>query len=325
MISKMVSFFLLLVTFLIVPLDGIGWTSEKAYPNRPIEMIIPFPPGGPTDISARIIQQPLEAALGVPITFTYKAGANGALGAGFLANAKPDGYTIGNIPISTFISTPQLSSVPYSYHDVIPICIHTVDPVVVVSRPGTAWRTLEELVDFAQKNPGKLTYGSPGMGSACFVVVELIKLHFGLDIPAVQFQGTSPVKTAVLGGHVDFGTGGFSSFASLIKAGQIVPLVVTAPEPLADFPEIPIITKKGLAKPSIDLWNGIYAPQKCPKDVVEKLALAMGKVMKDPAIISQFKKSMFLVDYRDSKETLKLMQQGFDETSSVVKRLGIRK
>lgn len=312
--------------FVIGVLCTIGSASEEAYPSRPIEMIIVFPPGGPTDMSVRIMQPVLETTLGVPLIFTYKVGGNGALGADFLTKAKPDGYTIGNVPISTFISSPQFNpSIPYKYTDITPICIHTVDPVVLVSRPDAPWKTLGELVDYAKKNPGKLNYGSPGMGSACFVVVELIKLHFGLEITPVQFQGTAPVRTAVLGGHVDFGTGGLSGFIPLIKAGKIIPLVVTTFKPSVDFPDIPTIAKKGLPKPSIDLWNGIFVPQKCPKNVIEKLSWAMEKVMKDPAVISQLEKAMFIIEYRTSEETIRLMEEGFNEITKVVKKLGIVK
>jgi len=312
--------------FLTVALFFSVSVSEEKYPNHPIEIIISFPPGGPVDTAARIIQPSLQAALGVPIILTNKGGAGGALATDFVANAKPDGYTILHTSTTPLTVVPNVNpAITYKILDFTPICVYSADWCVIVAKPGAPWKTLEELIDYAKKNPGKLNYATTGMGTTPYFVFELFKLHYGLDIVPVQFQGSSPTKNAILGGHTDLAASGMSVMVPLLKAGNITGLVTSAPKRLPEFPTIPTMMEKGFPDASVNILNGLFVPQKCPKIVVEMFSREMEKIVKDPAIIRHLEKADLFVYYRDSAATLKLLEQDFKAIAKVVKKVGVGK
>src|SRR6266542_1604655 len=187
---------------------GATMALGHAYPARPVEFIIPFAPGGPTDTAIRLIQPALSSNLGVPVVLVNKAGGGGALGMDAVAKAKPDGYVLAATVRSTLTILPASQpDVPYKISDFTPIGTYAVDSQTVMVKTGAPWKTLEELVDHAKKNPGTLTYGSAGQGTNSFFTMELLKLAYGIDIGHVPFAGSGPVKNALLGGHVQVGAG----------------------------------------------------------------------------------------------------------------------
>jgi tripartite-type tricarboxylate transporter receptor subunit TctC len=302
------------------------WAAEETYPIRQIELILNFPPGGPLDTGARIIHSALQKEMGVPILLTTKGGAGGALGADFVAKAKADGYTVLATNNGALTIAPQVNAqITYKHQDFIPVCTFVADPAVITSKAKAPWKNLDELVDYAKKNPGKLNYGTPGMGTVAFFTMELFKMAYGLDIVAVHFQGTGPAKNAILGGHVDLASSGFGSLAPLIRSGDIVPLVTTASKRVAAFPDVPTMAEKGFPDATLNIWFGILVPQKCPSNVAPRLSEAMDKVMKDPAIISQLEKSGLIVDYRDRGATLKLLEQEYATLAKVIQKTGMGK
>jgi len=324
---KRAGLILVVVTFLILSVSSFVSASEKGYPNRPIQIIITYAPGGPLDTSVRLIHPTLQSILGVPVILENKAGAAGALGADYVAKAKPDGYTIAAFCHLTLGITPYFNtSVTYKPSDFIPICTFTADPSLISSKPGVPWKTLEELIEYAKKNPGKLNYGSTGFGSLNYMVMELFKFHYGLDIVPVHFQGTGPVKNAILGGHVDLAITGFSNMISLIKAEKIIPMLITTKKRLDDFPDIPTFLEKGFSEEaSFSIWNGLFVSRNCPRPVVDKLVWAMEKTMKDPATITQIEKAGLIVDYRDTASTLKLLEYHSSAAKKVVEKLKLTK
>jgi tripartite-type tricarboxylate transporter receptor subunit TctC len=271
--------------------------SGADYPVREVEMVVSFPAGGPADASARILAPKLSAALGVPIAVVNKTGGGGSVGADYVAKAKPDGSTIFNSTNSAF----------------------TISPVIlkdITVRVGGPARTLEEFVDYARKNPGKLNYGSAGLGTVSFFTMELFKQAYGLDIAHVPFQGTGPVKNAILGGHVTVASSGFGSLAPLIRAGDLIPLVTTAPKRVAAFPQVPTMAEKGFPDASLNIWMGIYVPARTPKPVVEALTRAFNQAAKDPAVLTALDKAGMQGYYHTGEETLKLLEA---ETAAVKK------
>jgi tripartite-type tricarboxylate transporter receptor subunit TctC len=302
------------------------WAAEEKYPTRQIELILNFPPGGPLDTGARIIHPALQKEMGVPILLTTKGGAGGALGADYVAKAKPDGYTVLATNNGALTIAPQINAqITYKYQDFTPVCTFVADPAVITSKAKAPWKNLDELVDYAKKNPGKLNYGTPGMGTVAFFTMELFKMAYGLDIVAVHFQGTGPAKNAILGGHVDLASSGFGSLAPLIKSGDIIPLVTTASKRVVAFPDVPTMAEKGFPDATLNIWFGLLVPQECPPQVASRLGAAMSKVMRDPAIISQLEKSGLIVDYRDREATLKLLTQEYTTLTKVIQKTGIGK
>jgi tripartite-type tricarboxylate transporter receptor subunit TctC len=216
-------------------------------------------------------------------------------------------------------------AITYKHEDFTPIYLLASDPVLICSLPDQPWKNLDELVAYAKKNPGKLNYGSTGLGTTSFFTMELFKLSYGLDIVPVHFQGSGPIRTAILGGHVNLCSTTFGPMASLVKAGKINPLVTSALNRIPDFPGIPTLAERGFAEASMNMWMGIFAPGKCPGIVVEKLVRATEKAIKDPSIATQLRKIDILPDYRTGEETRKLMEKDWKMITQVVQKLGIGK
>jgi tripartite-type tricarboxylate transporter receptor subunit TctC len=321
----------LLVTAALLAWALAGWPAPPAstqarYPSHPIEFIIPFPPGGPADTAARIIQPPLAAALGAPIVLVNKPGGGGALGGDYVAKSKPDGHTVYATTNSTLtIITAMQPDLTYRPSDFAAVGSYMTDLGVITARAGGSWRTLDEFVDYARKNPGKLSYGSAGLGTVSFFTVELFKLAYGLDITHVPFQGTGPVKNAIMGGHVTIASSGLSSLAPLIKSGDLLPLVTTAPRRVAAFPDVPTLAEKGFPEASLNIWMALFVPAKTPRDVVERLSQALEKTMKDPAVVAVVEKAGMVVDFRDPAGTARLVETEHQAVKKVVARLGIGK
>jgi tripartite-type tricarboxylate transporter receptor subunit TctC len=287
------------------------------YPVREIEMVVSFPAGGPGVASARILAPKLSAALGVPIAVVNKTGGGGSVGADYVAKARPDGATIFNSTNSAFTISPViLKEITYKISDFTAIGAYAADLGVITVRAGGPARTLEEFVEYARKNPGRLNYGSAGLGTVSFFTMELFKQAYGLDIAHVPFQGTGPVKNAILGGHVSVASSGFGSLAPLIRSGDLIPLVTTAPKRIAAFGQVPTMAEKGFPDASLNIWMGVYVPAKTPRPVVEALTRAFNQAAKDPAVLAALDKAGMQGYYQTGEETLKLLEA---ETSAVKK------
>jgi len=319
--------FLIAATVLVLAaLPTPGALAQPTYPNRPIEFIIPFPPGGPADTAARIIQPQMSAALGVPIVLVNKPGGGGALGGDYVAKSKPDGYTVYATTNSTLtIITAMQPDLTYRPSDFAAVGSYLTDLSVITAKAGGPWKTLDEFVDHAKKNPGKLSYGSAGLGTVSFFTVELFKLAYGLDITHVPFQGTGPVKNAIMGGHVTIASSGLSSLAPLMRSGDLLPLVTTAPKRVAAFPNVPTLAEKGAPEASLNIWMALFVPAKTPRDIVDRLSQALDKTMKEPSVLAAVEKSGMIIDFRDPAGTAKLVETEHEAVKKVVTRLGIGK
>jgi tripartite-type tricarboxylate transporter receptor subunit TctC len=319
------------VTASVLALTLAGWAAPRtlaqpAYPSRPIEFVIPFPPGGPADTAARIIQPSLSAALGVPIVLNNKPGGGGAIGGDYVSKSKPDGYTVYATTNSTLtIITAMQPDLTYRPSDFAPVGSYMTDIGVITAKPGGSWKTLDEFVDYAKKNPGRLSYGSAGLGTVSFFTVELFKQAYGLDLTHVPFQGTGPVKNAIMGGHVTLGSSGLSSFAPLMKSGDLIALVTTAPKRVPAFPDVPTLAEKGFPEASLNIWMALFVPAKTPREVVDKLSRALEKTMKESSVVAAVEKSGMVVDYRDPAATAKLVETEHEAVKKVVARLGVGK
>ena len=300
--------------------------AQAPYPTRPIECVIPFAPGGPTDTAIRLIQPQLSANLGVPLVLVNKAGGGGALGMDAVAKAKPDGYTLAATVRSTVTILPATQpDVTYKLGDFAVVGAYALDSQVVLVKAGSPWKTLEELVDYAKKNPGKLSYGTAGLGTNSFFTMELLKLTYGLDMTHVPFGGSGPVKNAVLGGHVQVGAASLSPMLSVLKSGDVVALAISATKRIPAIPNVPTMTEKGQPDASLSTWAELYAPAKTPKAVIDRLAQALEKTMKDPAVVSAIEKAGLVVEYHPPEETLRLIQRENEIVTRLAKQLGLGK
>ncbi len=300
--------------------------AQVLYPTRPIEFVIPFAPGGPTDTAIRIVQPQLSANLGVPLVLVNKAGGGGGLGMDAVAKAKPDGYTLAATVRSTVTILPATQpDITYKISDFAVVGSYVVDSQVILVKAGAPWKTLEDLIDHAKKNPGKLSYGSAGLGTNSFFTMELLKLTYGLEMTHVPFGGSGPVKNALLGGHVQVGAAALSPTLSVIRSGDVVALVTGAAKRIATIPNVPTMTEKGQPDASLSTWAEIYAPAKTPKAIVDRLAQALEKTMKDPAVIAAIEKAGLVVEQHGPEATLKLIQRENEIVTRVAKQLGLGK
>ena len=303
---------------------GPAWSAD--YPVRDVEMIVSFPAGGPADASARILAPKLSQLLGVPIAVVNKTGGGGSVGADYAAKARPDGSVVYNSTNAAFTTGPViLKDITYKLGDFTPIGAYAADLGVITVRAGGPAKTLEEFVEHARKNPGRLTYGSAGLGTVSYFAMELFKHAYGLDITHVPFQGTGPVKNAILGGHVNVACSGLGSLAPLIRSGDLVPLVTTAPKRVAGFTQVPTMAEKGHPEASLNIWMGLYVPAKTPRPVVDALTRAFNQAAKDPAVIAALEKAGMQGFYHTGEETAKLLAEEAATVARVADKAGLRK
>jgi tripartite-type tricarboxylate transporter receptor subunit TctC len=316
----------LLAAVALLAAGGPSPAAAQPYPTRPVEFIIPFAPGGPTDTAIRLIQPVLAANLGQPVVLINKAGGGGAIGMDGVAKAKPDGYTLAATVRSTLTILPATQpDVPYKISDFAAIGTYAIDSQVITVKSGAPWKTLEELVDHVKKNPGKLTYGSAGQGTNSFFTMELLKLAYGLDVAHVPFGGSGPVKNAVLGGHVQVGATALSPVLSVIRSGDLIALVTSATRRNPAIPSVPTLTDKGQGDISLSTWAELWAPAKTPKPIMDRLVQALDKTMKDPAVVAAIEKAGLQVEYNDPAATLKLVERENEVVRAVARKLGLTK
>jgi tripartite-type tricarboxylate transporter receptor subunit TctC len=317
----------IVVTLLVLVAAVAGVPPATAeYPDRPIEMIITFPPGGPTDIAARVVQPHLAKTLNVPMVLVNRGGSGGAVAMDAVAKAKPDGYTIAATVRSTISITPAVqANVPYRLKDFEMIGAYAASPQALVVRKDSPWKTLEELVSGVKAAPGKYSYGSAGQGTNSHLSMELLKLARGLDMAHVPFQGSGPLKNAVLGGHVPVGAISLSTMIPLIKSGDVTALVISGEKRNPAVPDVPTMAEKGVPEASLSTTMELYAPAKTPKAVVDRLAQALAAAMKDPATLAALEKAG-LEPYHHSPE---MSRQQVEREAEIVlaaaKKLGLAK
>lgn len=254
--------------------------AHSAYPTRAVRIIVPFPPGGGTDIFSRIVAQKLTESLGQPFVVENIAGAGGNVGTGKAAKAAADGYTL-LFAFSSFSVNPSLyAKVPYDpFEDFEPVTLAVSTPTVVIVHPSMSAQTLPELAEVVRKSPGKYSYASGGFGTQAHLAGEQIRLAYDLDIAHVPFQGAGPSVASVVAGHTPIGLTSLAAGIEQIKAGQVRALAVTSSRRAAELADVPTMTEVG--QPSIigDSWVGVLAPAATPKDVVAILYREIGSAM----------------------------------------------
>ena len=296
--------------------------AQKDYPNREIEMVIPMGAGGMVDITTRLINEELSKNLGVPVVVVNKPGASGSVGAHYAAKAKPDGYTIMGASQSTFVLLPILmENLPYKPSDFVPIAKIISTPLLFVVRKDAPWKTLEELINFAKKNPGKLTCAMTGMGSSAHFVLEMLKLEAGIQIQAVPFKGGGEQNAALMGGHVDLNSTTLNPVLPLLKSGDVRALVT--PKKMKEFPEVPTLSEKGYSGVALTSWVGYAGPKGIEKSVVDKIANALEKAVKVPSAVKKLEETGSQVDYVAREEFAREMEMEIKRLADVVKKAKI--
>jgi len=256
------------------------------WPTKPVRLIVPFPPGGSTDILGREIAQKLQQALGQPFVVENKPGAGGSIGATEVARAAPDGYTLLMGHIGTLAVNPSLyKQLPYDpLTSFTPVALVARVPNVLVVNPAVNARTVQELIALAQAKPGALRYASGGNGSAAHIAMEYFKLRTKTDIQHIPYRGTSPAVADVLGGQVEIIMTGVPAVQQQVKAGKLRALAVSSKSPVASMPDLPTIASAGMPDFEAIQWYGVVAPARTPAAVVSLLNEEINRALTSPAL-----------------------------------------
>jgi tripartite-type tricarboxylate transporter receptor subunit TctC len=265
--------------------------AEDAWPTRPITFIVPYAPGGYTDLVARLTAHYVETALGQPVVVESRPGAGGIVGAQAVVNAAPDGYvfcvcSIGAISVAPFDPNQKVSYNPVT--DLAPVGVVSSIAQVVIVRKTLPVNTMAELVAYAKANPDKLNYSSSGAGGLTHYAVELFKARTGTTAVHLPFKGGAPSTEAVIAGDVDFSFANMTDALPQVQSGEVRPLAVTSLKRSAFLPDLPSVNESVLPGFEVETWNGIMAPSKTPEPIVRRLSEVLIKMADDPS----FKEAM---------------------------------
>jgi tripartite-type tricarboxylate transporter receptor subunit TctC len=258
-----------------------------AYPERPIRFIIPFPPGGSTDVIARAMQPKLEKLLGQPVIIENRAGAGGSTGLDAVAKSAPDGYTIGMAAAGALVINPHLQQMPFDpIKDLTPVTRVAESPFILAATPSFAANSLREVVALAKNSPG-FSIGHGGNGTAMHLTAEMFNHAAGISIGLVPYRGTAPVVTDLIGGHLALGIVDPPPSLAAFEAGQIKGIAVSWERRFAPLPKIPTFAEQGLTGVVSTGWFGIVAPAGCAADIVAKLNAAFVDALRDPEAVAR--------------------------------------
>ena len=259
--------------------------AQGAYPDKPIRFIVPYPPGGGTDVIARIVQERFAQILGQPIVIDNRGGAAGSLGTEVAAKAAPDGYTVLFTLSSHTINPAIYAHLPFdTVRDFIPVGTVASLPQILVANLQFPPNTVAELTALAKAKPGTISFASVGNGSPGHLAGELYKLRTGTQLTHVPYRGGGPAVTDVVGGHVPLLWVSIPAAAQFVKQGKLKALAVSTTKRSAAFPDVPTMQEAGVADFNVDSWYAMFVPAKTPKPIVDKLNAALNAIVHDPVI-----------------------------------------
>lgn len=316
-------FLKLLLGLTIIAMNSFGFAQSTNYPNRPIKIVIPFPPGNTMDIMTRLIAPKLQESLGQAIVVENKTGASGAIGMDLVAKSKPDGYTIvasqgGNMVVLPH-TTKNLAYNPIK--DFAPIALSTTNYLVVISSNQAPFKSFAEMLTWAKANPGRLTVGTNGEGGFPHLTFEHLAKAAGITFTHVPYKGSAAIVTDMVGGQVMVGIDGVSGPTPHIKSNLIRLLAVTNKTRIKDWPDAPAVAEM---VPGWDSngWFGYSAPAGTPKEIVQRLNMEINKAMKSPEIEKQLAQYGLLVVAESPEYFVQELQKDFNKYGKLVKDIG---
>ena len=260
--------------------------AADEYPSRPIRIIVPYPAGGATDILARQISAQLGPMLNQTVVVENRSGASGVIGFDYVARAAPDGYTL-LMGTANMVINAAFGKAPYDpVKDFAPISTLVSSQNLLVVRPGLKINSLAELVAYAKANPGKLTYGSSGIGTP-LMSMELLKSLAGIEMRNIPYRGDAPALTDVMGGQIDMYASTIAGEIAYTKSHQLIPLGVTSNKRAGSLPDVPTFAEAGVPGYELNSWYGILAPRQTPPEIVQKLNKALVKIVAIPEVQRQ--------------------------------------
>ena len=319
-----------LVRKLIVALGMLGFASmiavAQSWPQKPIRMIVPFPPGGGTDFVGRLVAKHLSQRLGQTIFVENRGGANGTVGLQALMQSNPDGYTIATTSDTPLTVNPLLyENLPYEpLRDFVLVATVARSAEMLAVHPSIPARNVPELIAFAKENPDRLSFGSGGVGNFSHLAMELFSLETGVKLLHVPYKGTGPAAMALIAGDVQIGFIPVQTLLPYVKSGQLVAIAIGEPQRMPGLPNVPTVSET-LPGFETAAWEGIVVPAGTPKEIVTRLREATLSIMRDPAIAKQFTDQQKIVMALGPKEFADLIRKDSAKWEKVIKAAHIKK
>lgn len=299
-------------------------TAQAQYPNKPVRLIVPFPPGGAAELGARIFAQPLGQALGQPVVIETKPGADGVIAADAAMKAAPDGYTLFYATNTAFSWVPSVRKVPpYDpLNDFTPVSMIGQFGFFIFSHPSVPATNIKELIAHIRANPGKLNYGS-GNSTSIVSTAQLMQ-NEKLDVVHIPYKGDGPLSVDLLGGRVHFAIATPGTAAPQVKEGKLRVLATLLPNRSPLLPQAPTMAEAGLRGLSITPWGGVFGPANMPKDIVARLSRELDGVLKRPQVREAFQKLAFEPKSSTPEELAAFVKEQLEIWRRVVAEVGIK-
>ncbi|MGM4988232.1 tripartite tricarboxylate transporter substrate binding protein [Tardiphaga sp. 709] len=255
----------------------------QSWPNRPIRMVVPYTPGGYTDLMARLVSEKMSAALGQPIVIENKPGANAAIGTDAVAKAAPDGYTFGTVIAAHSVNPTLNPKLPYdAMKDFTYVSLTSVAPLILIATPSLPAKDMKEFIALAKAKPGSLNFASSGIGSAAHLTMEMLKSREGINLQHIPYKGTSGALQDTVGGQINVMFDVIGPLMSQVKSGNAKALAVAAKERVPAAGDVPTMAEAGVPDFVSGTWSGIIAPAGTPKEIVDRVAAEAKKALTDP-------------------------------------------
>ena len=316
----------IITTLLLAALLAVTEVSADApYPNHPVNVIVPFPPGGVAELTGRPALHVLSKHLKQPFVLINKPGAGGSLGAAAVATAKPDGYTL-LLALASVSTNPEADKMAgrapaFQLDQLAPIALLTADPVILMVKSDSPYKTLKDLIDDAKKRPGALNYSSSGNYGTYHVATEMFSNAAGIQMKHIPYAGGGPALIALLSGQVDVGLLGPSVASAQIKAGKLRPLASWGGKRLAALPDLPTLKELGFDV-EYTIWSGLFAPAGTPELVMTTLRDAVRAMVADEEFKASMAKIETPINYLDAPEFKKFWEQDAKRLIDVVRKIG---
>lgn len=302
-----------------------GLATAQDYPNKPVKLVVPYPPGGPTDIVARVVAQKLQEQMGQPFVIDNKPGAGANTGAEAVARSAPDGYTLLVATTAHAINPSLFSKLTYQLlKDLTPVSQLTSGPLVIVANPALPAQNIQELIALAKGKSGGLNFGSSGNGQSTHLSAELFSAMAGVKMSHVPYKGSAPALTDVMAGQTDLMFDTMLSAMPHVKAGKLKALAVTSSQRSPVAPNIPTVAESGLPGYEAIAWNGILAPAGTPKEVIARLNTELRKVLENPDVRQRFEAQGFAASWNSPTDFGNFLQAEVGKWAKVVQVSGAK-